>query len=49
LISSPEYIDSIEVRSRYYGGLIGKKHGEPFLVRETLEVKDITSLVQEGK
>lgn len=47
LISSSEYIDSIEVNSRYYGGLIGKKYGEPFLVRETLEVEDIMTLVQE--
>jgi bacillithiol biosynthesis deacetylase BshB1 len=45
LISSREYIESIEVKSRYYGGLIGKKHGEPFLVRETLEVQDIMSFV----
>ena len=45
LISSPEYIESIEVKSRYYGGLIGKKHGEPFLVREMLEVEDIMTLV----
>lgn len=45
LISSPEYIESIEVKSRYYGGLIGKMHGEPFLVRETLEVEDIMTLL----
>ena len=45
LISSLEYIESIEVKSRYYGGLIGKKHGEPLLVRETLEIEDIMSFV----
>ncbi len=44
LISSPEYIESIEVRSRYYGGLINKKHGEPFLLRGTLEIEDIFQL-----
>lgn len=49
LISSPEYLESIEVRSRYYGWLIGKKYGEPFLVREMLEVKDIMTLVEETK
>ena len=49
LISSPEYIEAIEVQSRYYGGLIRKKHGEPFLVREMLEVEDITSLIWEKK
>ena len=49
LISSPEYFESIEVRSRYYGGLIGKKHGEPFLTREKLELENIMTLVQEDK
>jgi bacillithiol biosynthesis deacetylase BshB1 len=49
LISSPEYFEHIVIRSRYYGGLIMKKHGEPFLVREMLEVNNIMSLVQEGK
>ena len=44
-ISSPEYIESIEVRSRYYGGLIGKKHGEPFLIREMVEVNNIMTLI----
>jgi len=45
LISSAEYLESIEVRSRYYGELIGRKYGEPFLVREMLEVTDITTLI----
>lgn len=49
LISSAEYLESIEVRSRYYGGLIGKRYGEPFLIREMLEVEDIMTLVQEDK
>jgi len=44
-ISSPEYLDSIEVRSRYYGGHIKCKHGEPFLLREAIEIKDIMALV----
>ena len=44
-ISSPEYIESIEVRSRFYGGLIGKKHGEPFLIREMIEVNNIMTLI----
>jgi bacillithiol biosynthesis deacetylase BshB1 len=44
-ISSPEYLDSIEVRSRYYGGLIGKKHGEPFLVRDMIEIVDVMTLI----
>lgn len=49
LISSPEYLESIETRSRYYGWLIGKKYGEPFLMKEMLEIQDIMTLVQEVK
>ncbi|MFC1716440.1 bacillithiol biosynthesis deacetylase BshB1 [Candidatus Poribacteria bacterium] len=44
MISSPEYMESIEVRSRYYGWRIKKTYGEPFLVREALEVEDIMAL-----
>ena len=44
LISSAEYLESIEVRSRHYGGLIRRKYGEPFLVREMIEVEDIMAL-----
>jgi bacillithiol biosynthesis deacetylase BshB1 len=44
-ISSPEYLDSIEVRSHYYGGLIGCKYGEPFLIREIIEIEDIMTLI----
>ncbi len=44
-ISSPEYLDFLEARSRYYGSLIGKKHGEPFLIRGILEIENIMTLV----
>ena len=44
MISSPEYMESIEVRSRYYGWHIKKTYGEPFLMREALEVEDIMAL-----
>ncbi len=44
MISSPEYLESIEVRSRYYGWRIKKSYGEPFLMRETLEVENIMAL-----
>ena len=44
LISSPEYLESIETRSRYYGWHIRKKYGEPFLTRDALEVRDIMNL-----
>ena len=45
LISSPEYMESIEIRSRYYGNHIGKKHGEPFLMRGMIEIKDILTVI----
>jgi bacillithiol biosynthesis deacetylase BshB1 len=44
LISSAEYLESIEVRSRYYGGLIRERYGEPFFVIGVLEIEDIMSL-----
>ena len=39
-ISRPEFLEEIEVQNRYYGTLIGKKYGEPFIVREHLEMDD---------
>jgi bacillithiol biosynthesis deacetylase BshB1 len=30
--------------ARFYGGLIGVKYGEPFMVKETMRVDDITSM-----
>ncbi|MEE2710189.1 MAG: bacillithiol biosynthesis deacetylase BshB1 [Gemmatimonadota bacterium] len=39
-ISRPEFLEEIEVQNRYYGTLIGKKYGEPFIVREYLEMDD---------
>lgn len=45
-ISRKEYLEEIEARSRYYGSLIGRRYGEPFLLREMLEVEDPFSLVR---
>jgi bacillithiol biosynthesis deacetylase BshB1 len=33
-------LSDIEIKSRYYGSLIGAGYGEPFFVREALEVDD---------
>ena len=30
--------------ARFYGGLIGVKYGEPFVVKETMRVDDITAM-----
>jgi bacillithiol biosynthesis deacetylase BshB1 len=37
-ISSPEFIDYIDVRAKYYGFQIGKKFGEPFYCEEKIEL-----------
>jgi bacillithiol biosynthesis deacetylase BshB1 len=40
LIGRPEFLDTIEARSRHYGAQIGVKYGEPFLVREAIKLED---------
>ncbi len=42
-ISSPEFIEYIETRSKFFGFQIGKKFGEPFYSEEKLEF-DVTGL-----
>lgn len=37
-ISSPEFIDYIEARAKFYGFQIGKKFGEPFYCEEKIEL-----------
>ena len=37
-ISSPEFIDYIHARAKYYGFQIGKKFGEPFYCEEKIEL-----------
>ncbi|MFC1724384.1 bacillithiol biosynthesis deacetylase BshB1 [candidate division KSB1 bacterium] len=39
-ISSEEYFKFIKIRAKYYGFLIGKKYGEPFIIEEPFELKD---------
>lgn len=44
-ISSPEYFRSLYSRAEYWGGRIGVRYGEPFLVREPLGVTDPFALL----
>jgi bacillithiol biosynthesis deacetylase BshB1 len=44
-ISDPAFLDQIESRMRYFGSLIGVKAGEPFYVREALNVEDPVALL----
>ena len=45
MLTSKTYLDEIENRSRYYGSLIGVAAGEPFFVREALNVADPFALL----
>ncbi len=44
-ISDRRFLDEIETRSRYYGSLIGSAAGEPFFVREALNMDDPVALL----
>jgi bacillithiol biosynthesis deacetylase BshB1 len=44
-ISEPGFLDQIEYRMRYFGSLIGVSAGEPFYVREALNVDDPVALL----
>jgi bacillithiol biosynthesis deacetylase BshB1 len=44
-ISERGFLEEIEVRMRYYGSLIGVRAGEPFYVREALNVEDPFALL----
>ena len=40
-ISSPQFMEMLITRASYYGHRIGKKFGEPFKIKTTLEIKDL--------
>ena len=44
-LTSKGFIDELENRSRYFGSLIGTAAGEPFFVREALNVEDPIALL----
>lgn len=44
-ISEPGFIEQIELRMRYFGSLIGVAAGEPYYVREALNVDDPIALL----
>jgi len=43
-ISTPEFLEFIKMRNRYYGSKIKRNYAEPFWSREYAEVDDITNL-----
>jgi bacillithiol biosynthesis deacetylase BshB1 len=40
LLSTPYALEALETLCRYYGAMIGARYGEPFLLREPLELLD---------
>jgi LmbE family N-acetylglucosaminyl deacetylase len=44
-LTSKEFLTELENRSRFFGSLIGVQAGEPFYVREMLNVEDPVSLL----
>jgi bacillithiol biosynthesis deacetylase BshB1 len=48
-LSHPEFLGAIEARSRHYGALIGKEHGEPFFITDALELLDPLAFFRENR
>lgn len=44
-LTSEKFLDELENRSRYFGSLIGTDAGEPFFVREALNIEDPVALL----
>jgi hypothetical protein len=44
-LTSKSFLEELEGRSRFFGGLIGAEAGEPFYVREALNVDDPFALL----
>lgn len=44
-LTSKHFLDELENRSRYFGSLIGVAAGEPYYVRETLNIEDPIELL----
>lgn len=44
-LTSKTFLDELESRSRYFGSLIGTLAGEPFYVREALNIEDPVELL----
>ena len=44
-LTSKSFLDELEARSRYFGSLIGVEAGEPYFVREALNIHDPVELL----
>ncbi|MBI3895601.1 MAG: bacillithiol biosynthesis deacetylase BshB1 [Acidobacteria bacterium] len=46
-ISTPYALEVFETKARYYGAMIGAKFGEPFAMREAIELRDPVAFFRE--
>ena len=46
MLSKPEFLEDLELKSRYYGSLIGATYGEPFLVRGSIRLDTPFRLIE---
>ena len=44
ILSGPQFLDFLETRAKYYGSLIGVRHGEPFYSIKPIGISDIEHL-----
>jgi bacillithiol biosynthesis deacetylase BshB1 len=44
-LSSEDFLEKLEARSRHFGTLVGASHGEPFYVREAIKSDDPIALL----
>jgi hypothetical protein len=42
--NEPEIRERLGAVARFYGNLIGVKYGEPFVVKEAMQVEDVVSM-----
>ncbi|MFQ6003494.1 MAG: bacillithiol biosynthesis deacetylase BshB1, partial [Candidatus Zixiibacteriota bacterium] len=47
-ISTQQFLEGIITRAKYYGSRIGVEYGEPFLIRETMEIADPVSFFEKS-
>ncbi|MBI1955795.1 MAG: hypothetical protein HYS38_05330, partial [Acidobacteria bacterium] len=46
-ISTPYALEVFETMARYYGAMIGAQYGEPYLMRDAIELRDPVAFFKE--
>ncbi|MDH4069000.1 MAG: bacillithiol biosynthesis deacetylase BshB1 [Ignavibacteria bacterium] len=45
ILSSPDFMDFIETRGKYYGDQIGTGYGEPFFSPKAVQIEDLSAII----